>query len=288
MAKLGLRMVLESAETRSYFAAWQLAVDQIRVDVIRLQLKASRELRMAKLKKDRALALEAKVLLVLVRRHDGVLDRIPPDSPLARGILSYSHTESAALLILAAATRISAVGMGFNTRQDVKQARREAAALAVIRRYWRDYMIRRKLEVSGGVPPEPTRPAAHRPCQARPHPLPPSNPIQPDGAQIRTHPIPSNSIQFHPIATQRNPAQPHPTTTARPNPIPTQPHPARPHSTTTAHACASSPQAHGSAVARKASSSSCQRGWSSCGIGCGSPRASGCGISGRIRGSRPC
>ena len=55
MAKLGLRMVLESAETRSYFAAWQLAVDQIRVDVIRLQLKASRELRMAKLKKDRAL-----------------------------------------------------------------------------------------------------------------------------------------------------------------------------------------------------------------------------------------
>jgi hypothetical protein len=110
MAKLGLRMVLESAETRSYFAAWQLAVDQIRVDTIRLQLRDSREMRMAKLKHGRALVREAKELWLLAGKHAGAMDRIPFDCPLKRGIRSGPCLhESAGLLILAAAIRIGAI-----------------------------------------------------------------------------------------------------------------------------------------------------------------------------------
>jgi hypothetical protein len=106
--------VLESAETRSYFAAWQLAVDQIRVDKIRLQLRDSRAMRMAKLKHGRALALEAKELWLLAGKHAGAMDRIPFGSPLKRGIRSgpgspESLQKSVGLLILAAAIRIGAI-----------------------------------------------------------------------------------------------------------------------------------------------------------------------------------
>ena len=146
MAKLGLRMVLESAETRSYFAAWQLAVDQIRVDVIRHQLQDSRVKRMLILRTQREQILEAKELHSLVVKLDP-LQRVSPESALARGVTSRTWEESSSILLLAAALRISRAARGLAARQLRRQVLREQAALVVIARCWRAFLMRRCLQL---------------------------------------------------------------------------------------------------------------------------------------------